>query len=216
MKTVFLVLGILLIILFLTWLFLVKPGKNRKWMILIFDALLIIVSALVVVMGFRMRSGHIVDNMKKWDAAGEEGESSEEDPVRRLQEEDAQKAEGGESRKESVTFQEAGEPEGSEEDQGSGETQGTQGAGEESNQDGQGAEGRQEDKETKESEEDQSSEETSGTQEAGEESDQESWSTEDSQEHDQGERDIQELIQREQDSLEPGGEEASYEREHID
>lgn len=126
MKMVFVVLGILLIILFLAWLFLAGSEKDRKWMVPILDVALIMVSALVVTMGFMMRSRHIADNVKAWDTVGEEGM-----PVRR-QEEDARKMEGSESSKESEAFQGTGEAEESGENQ---DPEGTQGTGETNGED---------------------------------------------------------------------------------
>ena len=125
MKMVFVVLGILLIILFLAWLFLAGSEKDRKWMVPILDVALIMVSALVVTMGFMMRSRHIADNVKG-DTVGEEGM-----PVRR-QEEDARKTEGSESSKESEAFQGTGEAEESGENQ---DPEGTQGTGETNGED---------------------------------------------------------------------------------
>ena len=118
MKMVFVVLGILLIILFLAWLFLAGSEKDRKWMVPILDVALIMVSALVVTMGFMMRSRHIADNVKGM-------------PVRR-QEEDARKTEGSESSKESEAFQGTGEAEESGENQ---DPEGTQGTGETNGED---------------------------------------------------------------------------------
>ncbi len=102
MKIVFLVVGILLIVLFLGWLFLVRPGKDRKWMAFILDAALIMVSAMVLAMGFMMRSRHIADSAAA-KTAQEDGAAGEDDgqPVegvtpQRLQEGETQTTEGSE------------------------------------------------------------------------------------------------------------------------
>ena len=128
MKIVFLVVGILLIVLFLGWLFLVRPGKDRKWMAFILDAALIMVSAMVLAMGFMMRSRHIADSAAA-KTAQEDGAAGEDDgqPVegvtpQRLQEGETQTTEGSEEAESSS------ESQGAEVSPGSLGTSGGQGA----------------------------------------------------------------------------------------
>ena len=202
MKIAFLVVGILLIVLFLGWLFLVRPGKDRKWMAFILDAALIMVSAVVLTMGFMMRSRHIADSAaaKTAQEDGGAGDAGEDDgqPVegvtpQRLQEGETQTTEGSEGV----------ENQGSEDiqNQGSGET--------ESSSESQGTEGGQ------------GAEREPGGQEAGgtESGDsQEPASTQDSEQESssQGREESQESGEGSQDLSNPDEEETSSESEYIE
>ena len=218
MKTVFVVLGILLILLFLAWLFLVRPGKDRKWMVLIFDVALIMVSALVLTMGFMMRSRYNADNPKAGDAAEEEG------TPKRLQEGDAM--EGDEIPQESGASQGTGRTE------GNGGTQGSEGT--QNPQEGQNPEGAQETPAAGGTEGTGGTLGTGGTEvtggtpitggtegtvdldEAQGDSSGESQSGQDSRESDQGEEDSRESGQEDQNPSGPDGEEESSESEYIE
>ncbi len=206
MKIVFLVVGILLIVLFLGWLFLVRPGKDRKWMAFILDAALIMVSAMVLAMGFMMRSRHIADSAAA-KTAQEDGAAGEDDgqPVegvtpQRLQEGEAQTTEGSEEAKSSS------ESQGAEVSPGSLGTSGGQGAEQEpGGQEAGGTEsgGSQEPEGAQESQEPanpQDSEQESSSEEEG------SQGTEESQESGEGG----------QDSPNPDEEETSSESEDIE
>lgn len=206
LKIVFLVVGILLIVLFLGWLFLVRPGKDRKWMAFILDAALIMVSAMVLAMGFMMRSRHIADSAAA-KTAQEDGAAGEDDgqPVegvtpQRLQEGEAQTTEGSEEAKSSS------ESQGAEVSPGSLGTSGGQGAEQEpGGQEAGGTEsgGSQEPEGAQESQEPanpQDSEQESSSEEEG------SQGTEESQESGEGG----------QDSPNPDEEETSSESEDIE
>lgn len=206
MKIVFLVVGILLIVLFLGWLFLVRPGKDRKWMAFILDAALIMVSAMVLAMGFMMRSRHIADSAAA-KTAQEDGAAGEDDgqPVegvtpQRLQEGEAQTTEGSEEAKSSS------ESQGAEVSPGSLGTSGGQGAEQEpGGQEAGGTEsgGSQEPEGAQESQEPanpQDSEQENSSEEEG------SQGTEESQESGEGG----------QDSPNPDEEETSSESEDIE
>lgn len=206
MKIVFLVVGILLIVLFLGWLFLVRPGKDRKWMAFILDAALIMVSAMVLAMGFMMRSRHIADSAAA-KTAQEDGAAGEDDgqPVegvtpQRLQEGETQTTEGSEEAKSSS------ESQGAEVSPGSLGTSGGQGAEQEpGGQEAGGTEsgGSQEPEGAQESQEPanpQDSEQESSSEEEG------SQGTEESQESGEGG----------QDSPNPDEEETSSESEDIE
>lgn len=206
MKIVFLVVGILLIVLFLGWLFLVRPGKDRKWMAFILDAALIMVSAMVLAMGFMMRSRHIADSAAA-KTAQEDGAAGEDDgqPVegvtpQRLQEGETQTTEGSEEAKSSS------ESQGAEVSPGSLRTSGGQGAEQEpGGQEAGGTEsgGSQEPEGAQESQEPanpQDSEQESSSEEEG------SQGTEESQESGEGG----------QDSPNPDEEETSSESEDIE
>lgn len=206
MKIVFLVVGILLIVLFLGWLFLVRPGKDRKWMAFILDAALIMVSAMVLAMGFMMRSRHIADSAaaktaQEDGAAGEDnGQPVEGVTPQRLQEGEAQTTEGSEEAKSSS------ESQGAEVSPGSLGTSGGQGAEQEpGGQEAGGTEsgGSQEPEGAQESQEPanpQDSEQESSSEEEG------SQGTEESQESGEGG----------QDSPNPDEEETSSESEDIE
>ncbi|MCI8788680.1 MAG: hypothetical protein HFH92_06155 [Lachnospiraceae bacterium] len=206
MKIVFLVVGILLIVLFLGWLFLVRPGKDRKWMAFILDAALIMVSAMVLAMGFMMRSRHIADSAAA-KTAQEDGAAGEDDgqPVegvtpQRLQEGETQTTEGSEEAESSS------ESQGAEVSPGSLGTSGGQGAEQEpGGQEAGGTEsgGSQEPEGAQESQEPanpQDSEQESSSEEEG------SQGTEESQESGEGG----------QDSPNPDEEETSSESEDIE
>ena len=206
MKIVFLVVGILLIVLFLGWLFLVRPGKDRKWMAFILDAALIMVSAMVLAMGFMMRSRHIADSAAA-KTAQEDGAAGEDDgqPVegvtpQRLQEGETQTTEGSEEAESSS------ESQGAEVSPGSLGTSGGQGAEQEpGGQEAGGTEsgGSQEPEGAQESQEPanpQDSEQESSSEEEG------SQGTEESQESGEGG----------QDSPNPEEEETSSESEDIE
>ncbi len=206
MKIVFLVVGILLIVLFLGWLFLVRPGKGRKWMAFILDAALIMVSAMVLAMGFMMRSRHIADSAAA-KTAQEDGAAGEDDgqPVegvtpQRLQEGETQTTEGSEEAESSS------ESQGAEVSPGSLGTSGGQGAEQEpGGQEAGGTEsgGSQEPEGAQESQEPanpQDSEQESSSEEEG------SQGTEESQESGEGG----------QDSPNPDEEETSSESEDIE
>lgn len=206
MKIVFLVVGILLIVLFLGWLFLVRPGKDRKWMAFILDAALIMVSAMVLAMGFMMRSRHIADSAAA-KTAQEDGAAGEDDgqPVegvtpQRLQEGETQTTEGSEEAESSS------ESQGAEVSLGSLGTSGGQGAEQEpGGQEAGGTEsgGSQEPEGAQESQEPanpQDSEQESSSEEEG------SQGTEESQESGEGG----------QDSPNPDEEETSSESEDIE
>ena len=206
LKIVFLVVGILLIVLFLGWLFLVRPGKDRKWMAFILDAALIMVSAMVLAMGFMMRSRHIADSAAA-KTAQEDGAAGEDDgqPVegvtpQRLQEGETQTTEGSEEAESSS------ESQGAEVSPGSLGTSGGQGAEQEpGGQEAGGTEsgGSQEPEGAQESQEPanpQDSEQESSSEEEG------SQGTEESQESGEGG----------QDSPNPDEEETSYESEDIE
>ena len=203
---VFLVVGILLIVLFLGWLFLVRPGKDRKWMAFILDAALIMVSAMVLAMGFMMRSRHIADSAAA-KTAQEDGAAGEDDgqPVegvtpQRLQEGETQTTEGSEEAESSS------ESQGAEVSPGSLGTSGGQGAEQEpGGQEAGGTEsgGSQEPEGAQESQEPanpQDSEQESSSEEEG------SQGTEESQESGEGG----------QDSPNPDEEETSSESEDIE
>ena len=206
MKIVFLVVGILLIVLFLGWLFLVRPGKDRKWMAFILDAALIMVSAMVLAMGFMMRSRHIADSAAA-KTAQEDGAAGEDDgqPVegvtpQRLQEGETQTTEGSEEAESSS------ESQGAEVSPGSLGTSGGQGAEQEPG--GQEAGGT----------ESGASQEPEGAQESQEpanpqDSEQESSSEE---EGSQGTEESQESGEGGQDSPNPDEEETSSESEDIE
>ena len=197
LKIVFLVVGILLIVLFLGWLFLVRPGKDRKWMAFILDAALIMVSAMVLAMGFMMRSRHIADSAAA-KTAQEDGAAGEDDgqPVegvtpQRLQEGETQTTEGSEEAESSS------ESQGAEVSPGSLGTSGGQGAEQEpGGQEAGGTEsgGSQEPANPQDSEQESSSEEEG------------SQGTEESQESGEGG----------QDSPNPDEEETSSESEDIE
>lgn len=206
LKIVFLVVGILLIVLFLGWLFLVRPGKDRKWMAFILDAALIMVSAMVLAMGFMMRSRHIADSAAA-KTAQEDGAAGEDDgqPVegvtpQRLQEGETQTTEGSEEAESSSDSQ------GAEVSPGSLGTSGGQGAEQEpGGQEAGGTEsgGSQEPEGAQESQEPanpQDSEQESSSEEEG------SQGTEESQESGEGG----------QDSPNPDEEETSSESEDIE
>lgn len=206
MKIVFLVVGILLIVLFLGWLFLVRPGKDRKWMAFILDAALIMVSAMGLAMGFMMRSRHIADSAAA-KTAQEDGAAGEDDgqPVegvtpQRLQEGETQTTEGSEEAESSS------ESQGAEVSPGSLGTSGGQGAEQEpGGQEAGGTEsgGSQEPEGAQESQEPanpQDSEQESSSEEEG------SQGTEESQESGEGG----------QDSPNPDEEETSSESEDIE
>nr|WP_300677881.1 hypothetical protein [uncultured Acetatifactor sp.] len=205
MKIVFLVVGILLIVLFLGWLFLVRPGKDRKWMAFILDTALIMVSAMVLAMGFMMRSRHIADSAAA-KTAQEDGAAGEDDgqPVegvtpQRLQEGETQTTEGSEEAESSS------ESQGAEVSPGSLGTSGGQGAEQEpGGQEAGGTEsGSQEPEGAQESQEPanpQDSEQESSSEEEG------SQGTEESQESGEGG----------QDSPNPDEEETSSESEDIE
>ena len=206
LKIVFLVVGILLIVLFLGWLFLVRPGKGRKWMAFILDAALIMVSAMVLAMGFMMRSRHIADSAAA-KTAQEDGAAGEDDgqPVegvtpQRLQEGETQTTEGSEEAESSS------ESQGAEVSPGSLGTSGGQGAEQEpGGQEAGGTEsgGSQEPEGAQESQEPanpQDSEQESSSEEEG------SQGTEESQESGEGG----------QDSPNPDEEETSSESEDIE
>jgi len=206
LKIVFLVVGILLIVLFLGWLFLVRPGKDRKWMAFILDAALIMVSAMVLAMGFMMRSRHIADSAAA-KTAQEDGAAGEDDgqPVegvtpQRLQEGETQTTEGSEEAESSS------ESQGAEVSPGSLGTSGGQGAEQEpGGQEAGGTEsgGSQEPEGAQESQEPanpQDSEQESSSEEEG------SQGTEESQESGEGG----------QDSPNPDEEETSSESEDIE
>ena len=206
MKIVFLVVGILLIVLFLGWLFLVRPGKDRKWMAFILDAALIMVSAMVLAMGFMMRSRHIADSAaaktaQEDGAAGEAaGQPVEGVTPQRLQEGETQTTEGSEEAESSS------ESQGAEVSPGSLGTSGGQGAEQEpGGQEAGGTEsgGSQEPEGAQESQEPanpQDSEQESSSEEEG------SQGTEESQESGEGG----------QDSPNPDEEETSSESEDIE
>ena len=206
MKIVFLVVGILLIVLFLGWLFLVRPGKDRKWMAFILDAALIMVSAMVLAMGFMMRSRHIADSAaaktaQEDGAAGEDdGQPGEGVTPQRLQEGETQTTEGSEEAESSS------ESQGAEVSPGSLGTSGGQGAEQEpGGQEAGGTEsgGSQEPEGAQESQEPanpQDSEQESSSEEEG------SQGTEESQESGEGG----------QDSPNPDEEETSSESEDIE
>nr|WP_300656882.1 hypothetical protein [uncultured Acetatifactor sp.] len=206
MKIVFLVVGILLIVLFLGWLFLVRPGKDRKWMAFILDAALIMVSAMVLAMGFMMRSRHIADSAaaktaQEDGAAGEDnGQPVEGVTPQRLQEGETQTTEGSEEAESSS------ESQGAEVSPGSLGTSGGQGAEQEpGGQEAGGTEsgGSQEPEGAQESQEPanpQDSEQESSSEEEG------SQGTEESQESGEGG----------QDSPNPDEEETSSESEDIE
>ena len=206
LKIVFLVVGILLIVLFLGWLFLVRPGKDRKWMAFILDAALIMVCAMVLAMGFMMRSRHIADSAAA-KTAQEDGAAGEDDgqPVegvtpQRLQEGETQTTEGSEEAESSS------ESQGAEVSPGSLGTSGGQGAEQEpGGQEAGGTEsgGSQEPEGAQESQEPanpQDSEQESSSEEEG------SQGTEESQESGEGG----------QDSPNPDEEETSSESEDIE
>ncbi len=206
MKIVFLVVGILLIVLFLGWLFLVRPGKDRKWMAFILDAALIMVSAMVLAMGFMMRSRHIADSAAA-KTAQEDGAAGEDDgqPVegvtpQRLQEGETQTTEGSEEAESSSESQGAevspgflgtSGGQGAEQEPGGQEAGGTESGG---SQEPEGAQESQEPANPQDSEQESSSEEEG------------SQGTEESQESGEGG----------QDSPNPDEEETSSESEDIE
>lgn len=220
MKIAFLVVGILLIVLFLGWLFLVRPGKDRKWMAFILDAALIMVSAVVLTMGFMMRSRHIADSAaaKTAQEDGGAGDAGEDDgqPVegvtpQRLQEGETQTTEGSEGVEnqgsEDIQNQGSGETESSSESQG---TEGGQGA--EREPGGQEA-GGTESGDSQEPEGAQGSQKPEGSQES-----QEPASTQDSEQESssQGREESQESGEGSQDLSNPDEEETSSESEYIE
>lgn len=206
LKIVFLVVGILLIVLFLGWLFLVRPGKDRKWMAFILDAALIMVSAMVLAMGFMMRSRHIADSAAA-KTAQEDGAAGEDDgqPVegvtpQRLQEGETQTTEGSEEAESSSESQGAevspgflgtSGGQGAEQEPGGQEAGGTESGG---SQEPEGAQESQEPANPQDSEQESSSEEEG------------SQGTEESQESGEGG----------QDSPNPDEEETSSESEDIE
>ena len=75
MKTAFVILGIILIVLFLAWIVLARPEKEKRRTVLVLDIALIMASAAVLTAGFMMRDRHMAD-MAAWDG-GEADDSQE-------------------------------------------------------------------------------------------------------------------------------------------
>lgn len=61
MKTAFVILGIVLIVLFLAWIVLARPERDRRRTAIGLDIALIMVSAAVLTVGFLMRDRHMAD-----------------------------------------------------------------------------------------------------------------------------------------------------------
>lgn len=81
LKIAFIALGMILIVLFLMWILFVRPGSGEKWIVLVFDAILVMASIAVLGMGFGMRGRYIEAHSAEAGQESAEGGNREEGAV---------------------------------------------------------------------------------------------------------------------------------------